>query len=410
MQQKPYVVILIGATGDLSRLKVIPAISGLRSTGVDISLIATGRKPLSTSEYIQVITTAKPHPVKVNLSNLNVDYVQIDYAQPASFQAVLDLLDDKFAQHSALFYMAIGPEGQKDAIQLFSNYRTEIQNRSMGVIVEKPVGEDVATAQKLSADLESMFGEQNVMRNDHYLHKDSMIGLDQIPTVDEVLFSMLNKESIGEVVLNACETLTLEGRSQYFDSRGMAVDWFQSHILQILAALCAVGGTDESKLEFIESLSIVPDSVRTGQYIGYLELPDVVPNSRTETFLALELTSSSARWQGVKFRVITGKALDRKDVSLTIKLRNPKPPFGEAIWLGIEPSGGHILLAEKKTDEFQHVLTSAFERRHSFFVSQAEVEAQWRITQDLRQFMNDLMPQKYSIGTNVASLCDAGWC
>lgn len=398
-------VVLFGATGDLATKKILPAIADLQ-TSTGLRLIATGRKSLSKQDFLY----SQSNLLVENLT----EYVKIDFEQSSGFDPLWKAISNSPSKLDQLvFCFALAPDAQLVANKYLLQ-KAELLNqiaRTVKIVIEKPFAEDTQSFSQINDQLSSTWGAEYVFYNDHYLHKQSGIGLSMIRSKDKELDSILeNPAEIKSIKFQAFETVTLEQRSGLFENRGMLVDWFHSHALQTLATLCC-GLEDKAKrANFISSLTPNTNSIILGQYVGYKQLPGVAADSHTETFMAIKLKSNSALWLQVDFEILLGKAMDQKQVCVQIDLAQTKTKYGKSIWLGIEPPGGHILLADKNTKDYLHVLNSVLAGDQNFFVSAQEAQCQWLLTDKIKPALATKPVKEYPVGSSWQNLCGEGWC
>ena len=414
----PTILVLFGATGDLARLKILPALRELWISGQlsrNFKLITVGRREMSTEEYVKYLAEIAPHPFTHDLSILGMEYVCVDFDVEDGFNPLRQIME-KYRGAHVLYYMSVGPDVLELSIDQFSqpDYRRTINSAQSAIIVEKPFGENLADARELNRKLQSIFGVRNIFRNDHYLNKATVQAIVPIRETDPEMQKLLTKDELGEVQIVVAEKVDVGTRAGYFDGRGMVIDWMQSHMLQVLATLFADLGDDNfglSKAEFIDSLSLVPHSLIRAQYAGYSDIQGVNPELETETFFATQFTSDIKKWQGVTFSLIAGKAMAEKEVMINLRLRHEHPKLGNTIKLYIDPSGGHALLDNQASgDEYQLTIMQAIRDEWDKFVSQQEVEAQWRITEKVRAAFKEIPLEYYVKGTSYKHFCTETWC
>jgi len=406
------ILVLFGATGDLARSKLLPALRELWIDGKlprNLQLLSVGRQKISTAEYVTQLASAKTHPFPHDLSMLQLEYLSLDFADAEGFSKLIKYIR-RHPGTKVLFYMAVAPEVLHTCIDQFSQptFREFVQEYEIGIVVEKPFGMDLTDAQDLNRKLTSIFGIRNIYRNDHYLFKNGVQEILATRNTDPQLEELLNGAKLFQIQILVAEKDDLVDRAAYFDGRGMTVDWLQSHILQMLAVVCADKDTDDFRLckaDFIDSLKLIPKSLIRAQYAGYADLPNVDPARKSETFLAVQFTSELRKWQDVSFSLIAAKAVDEKQVTITLKFRQPHAKFGLEIELTIEPEPQDAAL-----DGHATTLVKALHQEWESFVSQPEVEAQWRVTAQVQAKLSQTPLEHYTKGTSYRHFCTENWC
>ncbi len=414
---KQLVIILLGATGDLSRLKLLPAIRELWIEGQiapNTKLIAVGRSNHDWESYTETLKKAPTHPFSHDLSTLYPEYIQVDFDEPGGFNPLLSRMKE-MEEARFLIYFALAPDITEKVLERISEQGAiELDSGTdISVIIEKPVGESLKDSERLNDTLVRIFGEPHIYRNDHYLNKDSVESLISIRNYDKLLKSYLDKESLLEAQIIVSEQVDLGTRVSYFDCRGILIDWVQSHLLQILATTFADINTDNfamSKAEFINSLEPIPKSIIKAVYEGYKDTQGVDPKCETETFFAIQLKSDIPKWEGVNFGLVAGKAMAEKSVCIKLKLRAEDPKFGREIVLHLDPPRGNPLVTENTGKEFEKTIQNAIRGNHKKFVSQAEVRAQWEVTEKMMELRAKAEMRRYEKGTSYEMFCNSEWC
>ena len=443
----PFDLVIFGATGDLARRKIFPALYHRfcdRQFGTDSRIIGTSRRAMSVDAFRATVrealeqfasTTDQADGLREFLTI--VDYVAVDGRGDEGW-ADLKAHLDAHAQEVRAFYLATAPD-------LFGDIAAKLGARGLAsplarIIVEKPIGADSASANAINDRIGAVFAERQIFRIDHYLGKETVQNLMALRFANILLEPLWNSNYIDHVQITVAETLGVEGRKAYYDHAGALRDMVQNHILQLLclvameppASLDADAVRDE-KLKVLRSLDPIDETnaatltVR-GQYRagasngasvpGYLEdCGD--PASTTETFVAIKAGISNWRWTGVPFYLRTGKRLSERvseivivfrhvphflfkgvsgrlfDNRLTIRLQ---PDEGIKLWLTIkEPGPGgirlqHVPLDMSFAEAFAGPTPEAYERllmdvirgNATLFMRRDEVEAAWRWIDPIR--------------------------
>src|SRR5271157_2600143 len=357
----PCTVILFGASGDLAKRKVIPAMYHMaqsKSLGERYAIVGFARTPMTddsfrtmTGEAAKTISEVGPiDPAKwdefaANLHYLAGEYAdQNGYAQLAKRLAELDA--EKKLGGNRLFYLSTPPEVYPHIVEQLGRAGLAHPlhpNSWVRIIIEKPFGRDLATAKELNKTVLNVFEEKQVYRIDHYLGKDTVQNLLVLRFGNGIFEPLWNRNYVDHVQITAAETLGVERRGGFYETAGALRDMIQSHVLQ-LTSLVAVEppasfdatSVRNEKLKVLQSirpfdLEAVAQSVVRGQYApggleskrlaGYREEPGVSQTSRTETFVAARLLIDNWRWAGVPFYLRTGKRLAKRSTEIMIQFR-----------------------------------------------------------------------------------------
>lgn len=357
----PCAVILFGASGDLAKRKVLPALYDLaqyNSLGERFSIIGFARTPMTdesfrsmAGEAAKTISEVGPiEPAKWDAFASNLYYCHGDYADQNSFAELAKRLAEIDAEKklggNRLFYLSTPPEVYPDIVEQLGRSglaHPASSNSWVRIIIEKPFGRDLATARELNKIVLNVFEEKQVYRIDHYLGKDTVQNLLVLRFGNGIFEPLWNRNYVDHVQITASETLGVERRGGFYETAGALRDMIQSHVLQ-LTSLVAVEppasfdatAVRNEKLKVLQSirpfnLEMVAQSVVRGQYTpgkngdkilaGYREEPGVSPTSRTETFVAMRLLIDNWRWAGVPFFLRTGKRLAKRGTEIMIQFR-----------------------------------------------------------------------------------------
>src|SRR5690242_376007 len=357
----PCAVVLFGASGDLAKRKVIPALYDLathNSLGPRYALVGFARTPMSdeafrasTGEAAKTISEVGPiEPAKWQAFGANLFYQTGDYGDPQAYAQLAKRLAELESKSNLggnrLFYLSTPPEVYPAIVeQLGKAGLAKAPNAKswVRIIIEKPFGRDLASAKELNEVVLKVFDEQQVYRIDHYLGKDTVQNMLVLRFGNGIFEPLWNRNYVDHVQITAGETLGVERRGGFYETAGALRDMIQSHVLQ-LTSLMAVEppasfdatAVRNEKLKILQSirpynLEMVAQSVVRGQYApgnangkklaGYRDEPGVSPNSRTETFVAMRVLIDNWRWAGVPFYLRTGKRLAKRTTEIMIQFR-----------------------------------------------------------------------------------------
>jgi glucose-6-phosphate 1-dehydrogenase len=330
-------LVLFGATGDLARKKIFPALQALVRKGeLAMPVIGVASSRLSREALCErVEESLREHgdfdpPAFEKLSAM-LQYVQGDYRDGATFQRLDRALG---AARQPVYYLAIPPDLFAEVVKNLA----QAGRVSGKVIVEKPFGRDLASARALNLALTQAFGEDDIFRIDHYLGKEAVQNLMYFRFANSFLEPLWNRNYIERVELTMAESFGIEGRAAFYDAVGAIRDVVQNHLLQVIANLTMeppVGMEmelirDERVKMFRAMRPLDPQNVVRGQYRGYAEEQGVKQGSKTETYAAVELYIDSWRWQGVPFFVRAGKSLATTATEVTVHFRRPPRLFEDS--------------------------------------------------------------------------------
>ncbi len=327
-------LVLFGATGDLAKRKLFPALYHLEQREVlKVPVIGVARSDWTDTAFcehahdaiIGSIPDAKASVVEPLMKRL--DLIQGDYADAATWELLRATLDKHHSSH-AVFYMAIPPSMFPMVAEKLASVGLNERGR---IVVEKPFGRDLASAKQLNDTLHSVFPEERIFRIDHYLGKESVEDLLVFRFSNTLLEPVWNRNYVRSVQITMSETIGVEGRGSFYDSVGAVRDVLQNHLLQVLALVAMeppVGPEssylqDEKSKVFAAMREMDPATMVRGQYVGYRDEEGVATDSQVDTFIAARLEIDSWRWAGVPWYVRCGKALTSSSTEVVVEFREP---------------------------------------------------------------------------------------
>ena len=438
--------IIFGASGDLTRRKLVPAIysavvkgrlpAGTRVVGVARSQLDNGAFRARMEESAREFAPEFEQEAWDTFAS-GLHYVAGDITKPEDFDALreyLNGLDED--QGTRIFYLSTMPSLYEISLENLgrAGLAKESADNARRVVIEKPFGIDLPSAHKLNDAVHRVFDEHQVYRIDHYLGKETVQNLLVLRFANSIFEPVWNRNYIEHVQITVAEEVLVGSRGSYYDKAGILRDMFQNHLLQLMTITAMeapshyeADAVRNEKVKVLEATRLLRgadfanDTVR-GQYDGYLQEDGIPADSQTATFAALKLHVDNWRWQGVPFFLRSGKGLSCRTTQIVVQFRrppqmlfgaNPKCFEGNRLVIQIQPAEGIQLHFQTKVpdagmnlrmteldfdfrEEFNSVPPSAYQRLlqdvaagdASLFARSDEVELAWGVIDPIIEAWN----------------------
>lgn len=430
----PQIVILVGATGDLSRRKLLPGLFHLVNAGfipscriIGVSLDDTdadGFRAIARGA-INEFAPRKASDAAWSAFADMLDYVPIGAGAVAVRAAVERAEAELGAESQRLHYLSVPPNAALSAVRMLAEANLIERSR---VIMEKPFGTDLASAKALNSRIHEVFTEDQIFRIDHFLGKEAAQNILAFRFANGLFEPIWNRNFIDHVQIDVPETLGLGRRAAFYEQTGAFRDMVVTHLFQILGFMAMEpptslepGPISEEKNKVFRSMSMLdPRNVVRGQYSGYRQEDGVDPVSDTETFIALKCMIDNWRWAGVPFFLRTGKRMAEGQRIISIAFREPPKsmfPIGSGVgaqgpdhltfdladatkmslsFYGKRPGPGMRLdklsmqfamndtgLAGEVLEAYERLILDAMRNDHTLFTTAEGIERLWEVSQPL---------------------------
>ncbi len=438
---RPQTVVIFGATGDLTKRKLLPAFYHLFARGrlpSEFAIVGYSRTEMTTQEFrtqardhLQRYSRQPPFEDAWRDFARHLSYCPGSFAEPTAMRALVDHLDAVDAELGTgggrFFYAATPPQVYPDIVQRIGEVGLQ---RDAKIVFEKPFGRDLRSARDLNAAMHEVFEEDQIFRIDHYLGKETVQNILAFRFANGMFEPIWNRRYIDHVQITVAESIGIEGRGEFYEQTGAIRDIVSTHLFQVMTFIAmeppVSSEPDRLRDETVKALRAtkvcVPDRLVRGQYRGYQQEAGVSRDSTVETYAALELEIDNWRWAGVPFFLRTGKVLREKASEITLKFRHvpfdvfrgsqePGPAKRDHLTIRIQPNEGITLAFNAKrpgsgmrlgrvTMEFEYaedfpddeiqdayelLLLEAMEGDHTLFIRQDGVERAWEILQPVME-------------------------
>jgi glucose-6-phosphate 1-dehydrogenase len=396
----PCTLVILGAEGDLSHRKLMPALFHLTHDGLvpeGLTVIGVARKQQTEDEFRQSVKRSLAESKEAGPMDEAVfarfgrllSYLRGDLDDPATYRALRERLEEREKQdpkpQGRLVYLSIPPSLYSRVVELLAQEQVLVRVRDpravpwMRVVVEKPFGRSLQTARELNRLVHEHLSEHQVFRIDHYLGKETVQNVLVFRFANSIFEPVWNRQHVDHVQITAAETVGVEHRAGYYEEAGVVRDMFQNHLLQLLSltameppASFNADAVRDEKVKVLRAIRRIPagrvdEHTVRGQYgpgtvegkpvPGYREEPRVKPDSPTPTYAAIRFMVDNWRWQGIPFYLRSGKRLPRRVSEIAIQFRRPPHlmfPRGAAelapnlIAIRVQPDEGISLRFETK--------------------------------------------------------------
>ncbi|MCC6485649.1 MAG: glucose-6-phosphate dehydrogenase [Armatimonadetes bacterium] len=471
----PCAFVIFGATGDLTHRKLIPALFSLYLESLlpsNFAIVGFARRDWSDERFRDEMWQG----IQAHARRLagereawegfarSLFYNRSTFQDPEGYDRLKTKLSELDKSHDThgnrLFYLATPPSDYEPIIEQIGAHNLQSEERGWArIIVEKPIGTDLASSRELNSAIRSVFPESRIYRIDHFLGKETVQNILVFRFANSIFEPIWNQKYVDHVQITNAENIGLEGRGAFFDKAGIVRDLAQNHQLQLLTLMAMeppsslrADAIRDEKLKVLQAVRLltreeVDEHAVRGQYtaglvqgqpaLGYLEEPNVQPDSATETYAAVRLFVDNWRWAGVPFYLRVGKRLPKKSTEISLQFKEiPNILFGatqkdavrpDLLVIRIQPDEGIFLRFTSKEpgpsmrlqqvrmgfqygasfgtpspEAYERLLLDAASGEQALFARDDEVEAQWRIVMPVLDRWRELGRQglhEYQAGT-----------
>lgn len=425
---KDYMFILFGATGDLTKKKLIPALYNLYTKGkLDTPVICVSRRDITKGEYIRLLELNK-YIKNLNKKKLSgflklIYYIKLDFENkdPSNFTSAIKQINKQCrCSGNIIFYLALSPSLFKKAVDVIKSSSLLEEKGFKRIVFEKPFGNDLRSAKEINKHIKKTFKEDQIYRIDHFLGKELVQNISVLRFTNTLFEPQWNNKFIDHIQIVLSENFGIKDRGPFYDKYGAIKDVIQNHMLQLLALTAmeppkklTSNNIRNEKVKILKRIQrIKQENIILGQYSGYKKEKGVNKNSDTETFAALKLFIKNPRWKNIPFYLITGKNMKNNLVAIHIQFRKPKCLLfnnvcdfeGDHLTIEIQPEEGfhaHInakvpgkteikpvkmdfchecTFGPNSPEAYENLLLDVAKGDQSAFIRTDEIEESWKIT------------------------------
>ncbi len=429
---EPQAVVIFGASGDLTRRKLLPAFFHLFVEGMlpeGLAIVGYARTEMTDDEFrararesVAEFGKCDPGDEWDEFSG-RLSYVPGEFDSELAMEHLREHLEEidrtKGTNGGRFYYAATPPQAYPLIVRRLAESKMHADAK---IVIEKPFGRDLETARQLNAELHEFFAESQIFRIDHYLGKETVQNVLAFRFANGMFEPIWNRRYVDNVQITVAEDIGIEGRGQFYEETGTLRDMVQTHLFQVLTFVAMEPPISfdpdrlrDEKVRVLRSMNACsPERVVRGQYRGYRDEPDVPPDSEADTFVAMEVEIDNWRWAGVPFFLRTGKKMKRKVSEVSLSFREvpynvfagteAEPPGRDHLSIRIQPNEGISIDLNVKTpgpglelqkaqldfdyqetfhtkliDAYELLLLEAMEGDHTLFTREDEVERAWEV-------------------------------
>lgn len=443
-----HIVAIFGGTGDLTYRKLLPAFYNLAQTDKlpeDFHIVVIGRQSLDTQQYHALLRPWLKEHARLKVMDTHVEtfvqhisYFEMTFTQDEGYPLLKEYFNLLNPDAKKMYYFAVAPAffetiaHQLERFDLIGNAK---------IIIEKPFGNDLASAVAINTTLTNIFGEDLIYRIDHYIAKEMVQNIFTIRFANAIFSRIWDGGMIDNIQISANEKVGVENRGSYYDETGALKDMFQNHLLQILSIVTMdrpesfdAHHIHQKQEEILESIRInnIKEDVVLGQYtenldsLSYTDEDRVSKTSTTETYAALKLSIDSERWNDVPIYIRTGKRLDSRSTHVAIQFKEENNAPGNVLVINIQPEEGVTLRFNIKTpgqtnetqsvsmdfcqscnyenrrntpEAYERLLNAALNEDHTLFASFKQVKLSWELVENISRTLHAVKPYPYKAFT-----------
>ncbi|HYT30859.1 MAG TPA: glucose-6-phosphate dehydrogenase [Actinomycetota bacterium] len=429
----PQAVVIFGASGDLTKRKLLPAFFHLFCEGLlphGFAIVGYARSELTDEQFqdeardsIAQVGRRPPEGEEWDEFRTRLSYVPGEFDSENAMEHLRDHLgstdESQGTNGGRFFYCATPPAAYPSIVKRLEETG---MHRGSKIVIEKPFGRDLDTARELNQELHRVFDERQIFRIDHYLGKETVQNILAFRFANGMFEPIWNRRYVDNVQITVAEEIGIEGRGSFYEETGTIRDMLQTHLFQVMTFVGMEPPVSfepdrlrDEKVRVLRSMKPVdPAKVVRGQFVGYRNEDGVAPNSQAETYAAMQLEIDNWRWAGVPFNLRTGKTLKRKVTEISLSFRHvpynvfrgtdAEPPGRDALAIRVQPNEGisvHLnvkrpgpgLQLDRARMDFDYertfsgplveayelLLLEAMEGDHTLFLREDEVERAWEV-------------------------------